>query len=86
MTSKEESIWQLVLQRHWRDLEFEGNQQENLNIRLYQALVLSILLYNSDTWIMRRVKEHRLQVFEMAVLKKFSGGNLRDRYRNEEIS
>jgi len=51
---------------------------------LYQALALSVL-YKCETWNMRRLDEHKLQVFEMAVLRKISGVSLRDRCINEEI-
>ena len=34
---------------------------------------------------MKQLDEHRLQVFEIAVLRKISGVNLRNRHRNEEI-
>ena len=42
-------------------------------VRVYCALVLSVLLYNSETWTMRATDEARLRVFEMAVLRWICG-------------
>ena len=54
-------------------------------VRVYEALVKSVLLYNSETWTMKRSDENRLRVFEMAVLRRICGVSLRDKWRNEEI-
>ena len=54
-------------------------------VRVYEALVLSVLLYNSETWTLKAKDEAKLRVFEMMVLRKICGVSLRDRRRNEEI-
>jgi len=54
-------------------------------VRVYCALVLSVLLYNSETWTMRVTDEDRLRVFEMAVLRRICGVSLLDRWRNDDI-
>ena len=54
-------------------------------VRVYEALVKSVLLYNSETWTMKRSDENRLHVFELAVLRRICGVRLRDRCRNEDI-
>jgi len=54
-------------------------------VRVYEALVMSVLLYNSETWTMKGTDESRLRVFEMSVLRRICGVSLRDRWRNEEI-
>ena len=54
-------------------------------VRVYEALVKSVLLYNSETWTLKRSDENRLRVFEMAVLRRICGVSLRDKWRNEEI-
>jgi hypothetical protein len=54
-------------------------------VRVYEALVLSVLLYNSETWTLKGSDEARLRVFEMSVLRRICGVSLRDRWRNEEI-
>ena len=48
-------------------------------------MVLSVLLYNSETWTLNGADEGRLRAFEMSVLRRICGVSLRDRWRNEEI-
>ena len=47
--------------------------------------VLSVLLYNTETWCLTATQAKRLKVFEMACLRKIDGVTRRDRIRNEEI-
>ena len=54
-------------------------------VRVYETMVMSVLLYNSETWTMKGSDESRLRVFEMSVLRRICGVSLRDRWRNEEI-
>ena len=54
-------------------------------MRVYETLVLSALLYNSETWTLKVTQQRRLKVFEMACLRKIEGVTRRDRIRNEEI-
>src|SRR5664279_1059535 len=54
-------------------------------LRVYETLVLTVLLYNSETWMLREAQKHRLRVMEMAFLRKIEGITRRDRIRNEEI-
>jgi len=54
-------------------------------IRVYDALVLSILMYNSETWTLREADKNRLRVFEMNCLRKIKGVTRRDRIRNADI-
>src|SRR6218665_252899 len=37
--------------------------------RMYEVLVLSTLLYNAETWTMKKKQKQRLRVFEMACLR-----------------
>ena len=53
--------------------------------RLYKALVLSVLLYNAETWTMTEEIGRKLLVFEMAVLRLIAGIGRRDRWRNVDI-
>ena len=57
----------------------------NTKIRVYEALVLSILLYNSETWTLRESDKSKLRVFEMNCLRKIQGITRRDRKRNDDI-
>ena len=56
-----------------------------MKVRVYEALVLSVLLYNSETWTLTSADESRLRVFEMAVFRRICGVSLMDRCRNEDI-
>ena len=47
--------------------------------------MLSVLLYNSETWTLNGADEGRLRAFEMSVLRRICGVSLMDRWRNEEI-
>jgi len=54
-------------------------------VKVYETLVLSVLLYNSETWTLKEEQIRRLKVFEMSCLRKLEGVTRRDRIRNEEI-
>jgi hypothetical protein len=54
-------------------------------VKVYKMLVLSVLLYNSETWTLKEEQIWRLKVFNMACLRKLEGVTRRDRIRNEEI-
>ena len=54
-------------------------------VRMYQTLILSLLLYNSETWALRAKDENRLRVFEMTCLRRIMGVTRRDRIRNSRI-
>ena len=53
--------------------------------RLYKAPVLSVLLYNAETWTMTKEIGRKLLVFEMAVLRRIVGISRWDRWRNVNI-
>src|ERR1700733_12061451 len=52
---------------------------------MYETLVQSVLLYNSETWTLRETQKRRLRGFEMVCLRKIEGVTRRDRIRNEVI-
>jgi hypothetical protein len=54
-------------------------------VKVYETLVLSALLYNSETWTVKEAQKKRLKVFEMACLRKIEGVTRREKIRNEEI-
>ena len=58
---------------------------KHTKIRVYQSLVLPILLYNSETWTLREADKRRLLVFEMTVLRRILGITRRDRWKNEAV-
>ena len=42
-------------------------------MELYSTLIMSILLYGSETWTLKKDDENRLLVFEMTCLRKILG-------------
>jgi exonuclease III len=54
-------------------------------VKVYEALVLSVIQYNSETWTMKKENVERLKVFEMACLRRIAGISRRDRIRNTDI-
>ena len=73
-------IWQ-TLGKIWNSKELSRNTK----IRMYETLVLSALMYNSETWTLKEKQKQRLRVFEMACLRKIEGVTRWDRIRNTEI-
>lgn len=56
-----------------------------LKVRLYNALILPIAIYASETWTLRAEETRKLEVFEMRCLRAILGVTLRDRLRNERV-
>ena len=54
-------------------------------VKLYQTLVQLILLYNAETWTLKKDHKRKLQVFEMSVLRRILRMTRRDRRRNIDI-
>jgi hypothetical protein len=42
-------------------------------IRMYKTIILSVILYGSETWSLISLDEHSLDVFENRVLKRIFG-------------
>ena len=53
--------------------------------RIYKALVLSVLLYNAETWTMTEEIGRKLLVFEITVQRRIAGISRWDRRRNVDI-
>ena len=70
-----------TLNRIWTSKELS----KQTKMRVYETLVKSVLLYNSETWTLKERDKSRLRVFEMTCLRKIEGVTRRDRIRNEEI-
>jgi len=58
---------------------------KSTKVLLYQSMVQSIVLYNSETWTIKEDQKRKLKTFEMAVLRKICGITRRDRRRNVDI-
>ena len=61
------------------------NIPARIKVRLYESLVLSVLLYGSETWQMRKVDRRRIDGFHHKCLRKILGITYRDRVTNTEI-
>jgi len=57
---------------------------KSTKVLLYQSMVQSIVLYNSETWTIKEDQKRKLKTFEMVVLRK-CGITRRDRRRNVDI-
>ena len=69
------------LDKIWRAKDISVNTKT----RVYKTLVLSLLLYNSETWALKEESKRRLLVFEMGCLRRIVGVSRRDRMRNTDI-
>jgi hypothetical protein len=46
---------------------------KNLNIKIYETVILPVVLYGCETWSLTLREEQRLRVFENRVLRKIFG-------------
>jgi hypothetical protein len=44
---------------------------KNLKIKIYETVILPVVLYGCETWSLTLMEEHRLRVFENRVLRIF---------------
>ena len=58
---------------------------ENTKMRIYQACVLSTLLYGSESWTTYMCQERRLNTFHMRCLKRILGITWQDRIPYSDI-
>lgn len=65
---------------------WENNKlTENTKMRVYQACVLSTLLYGSETWTTYARQERRLNTFHMRCLKRILGITWQDKIPHSDI-
>jgi hypothetical protein len=43
---------------------------ENVKIKIYKTVILSLVLYGCEAWSLTLREEHRLEVFENRVLRR----------------
>jgi hypothetical protein len=43
---------------------------ENVKIRIYETIILPVVLYECETWSLTLREEHRLRVFEKSVTRR----------------
>jgi hypothetical protein len=46
---------------------------KNLKIRIFETIILPVVLYGCETWSLTLRKEHRLRIFENWVLRRIFG-------------
>jgi hypothetical protein len=46
---------------------------KNIKIRIYETIILPVVLYGCETWSLTLREEHRLRVFENRVLRRIFG-------------
>ena len=52
---------------------------------LYEKVVVSTVMYGSESWSMKVTKRQKLNVFEMECLRSMTGVSRMDRVRNEVV-
>ena len=48
---------------------------KNLKIKIYRTIILPVVLYGCETWLLILREERRLRVFENRVLRRVFGPN-----------
>jgi hypothetical protein len=46
---------------------------KNLKIKIYRTIILPVVLYRCETWLLTLREEHRLRVLEKRVLRRIFG-------------
>jgi hypothetical protein len=54
---------------------FSSLLSKNLKIKIYRAIILPVVLYGCETWLVTLREEARLRVFEKGVLRKIFGSH-----------
>jgi len=54
---------------------------KNINIKIYRTIILTVVLYGCETWLLKLREDRRLSVFERRVLRIF--GPKRDEVTGE---
>ena len=58
---------------------------KDTKLRVFNAMVVSTLLFGCDTWTVQKQQESRLQATEMRFLRRVEGLTMLDRVRNVGI-
>ena len=64
---------------------------DNIKIKLYRTIILRVVLYGFETWLLTLREDHKLRMFENRVLRRIFGpkrdevtGNWRKLYNDEQ--
>jgi hypothetical protein len=58
----------------------------NLKVKIYKNIILPVILYGCETWLLTLKEEHRLRVFENRVLRRIFGPKRMNNRTMEKIS
>ena len=56
-----------------QNLLYSSLLSKNLNFKIYRTIILPIVLYGCETWLLTLREERRLRVFENWVLRRIFG-------------
>jgi hypothetical protein len=56
-----------------QNLLYSRLQPRNLKIKIYETIILPVVLYGCETWSLTLREEHRLRVFKNRMLRRISG-------------
>ena len=59
--------------------------KKSTKMKVYNAMVLPTMLYECETWTLRKKHESKLQALEMRYLRRVEGVTQVDRVRNEDV-
>ena len=64
-----------------------GNRglSQKAKMQVYNAMVVPVMTYGCESWVLREKEKSRLQATEMSVLRRIVGVTRMDHIRNEEI-
>jgi hypothetical protein len=62
-----------ILHKYRENLLSSSLLSKNLKIKIYKTVILSVVLYGYETWLLTLREERRLRVFENRVLRRIFG-------------
>ena len=62
-----------------------NSMRKEVKLRLHNVVSKPMLLYSSETWIMREKDKNKIESSEMRFLRRLQGVSLRDRVRSADI-
>ena len=81
-----------ILSSHLIYKPYSVNSSKNLKIKIYRTIILLVVLYGCETWLLTLREERKLRVFDNMVLRRIFGprgdevtGEWR-RFHNEELN
>ena len=74
-----------ILRRLWKPLWRHRNISDRTKMRIYNACVLSVLLYGSETWPLSATHAKELAGFDNRAQRRVLGIRWQDRITNEEV-